>query len=215
MVHITHKCTHFFTTLAIDTLVAQAFTGAKNAYTIGVILQRGLIIIYIFGAAIALLWTWAEDILLYMGQQPELARKAQEYITVFTPNLFIIFTTTALRKFLQGLGEMKVTMYLVFVVFPINAALDYFFIMYLGLGYVGAAYQSIVYFIITLTFYVLFTIYCTDAKKYWPGLTTQAFSRWGEFLKLGKVLENALEAYHTQPQIRYPGYVERVYRLGI
>jgi MATE family multidrug resistance protein len=41
---------------AIDTLVAQAFTGASNPHTVGTILQRGLMIMYIFGAFVAILW---------------------------------------------------------------------------------------------------------------------------------------------------------------
>jgi MATE family multidrug resistance protein len=44
------------TSLAIDTLVAQAFTGAKNPHTIGVIFQRGLAIMFVFGSLISILW---------------------------------------------------------------------------------------------------------------------------------------------------------------
>jgi hypothetical protein len=33
--------------------------------------------------------------------------------------------------------------------------------------------------------YIWFIMNCTDTKKYWPGLTTQAFNQWGAFLKLG------------------------------
>jgi Na+-driven multidrug efflux pump len=40
-----------------------------------------------------------------MGQTPELARMAQEFILIVIPNIFLSFTTVALRKFLQGLGN--------------------------------------------------------------------------------------------------------------
>ncbi len=49
-------CMYSPTSLAIDTLVAQAFTGAKNPHTIGVIFQRGLAIMFVFGSLISILW---------------------------------------------------------------------------------------------------------------------------------------------------------------
>ncbi len=83
---------------------------------------------------------------------------------------------------------MKVTMYLVIFLFPLNFVTDYIAFIYLDLGFIGAAYQSITMLIITLLSYVFFIFKCTDAKKYWPGFTTQALSQWGEFLKLGNIL---------------------------
>ncbi|GAA5809471.1 hypothetical protein MFLAVUS_002879 [Mucor flavus] len=181
---------------AIDTLVAQAFTGASNPLTVGTILQRGLLIVYVFGILIALLWTYAENILLYMGQTPELASMAQTYITIITPTIFLSFTIASIRKFLQGLahinnilkqmiGEMRVTMYLIIILFPINILSDYYFLIYLDLGYIGAAYQNVFFCSMLLLTYILFVFMYTDAKKYWPGFTDQAFTQWGVFLKLG------------------------------
>lgn len=45
-----------FSRVAIDTLVAQAFTGAKHHHTVGIILQRGLLVSFIFGIMISILW---------------------------------------------------------------------------------------------------------------------------------------------------------------
>lgn len=42
-----------------------------------------------------------------MGQSPELASKAQTYITIIMPNIFIAFTIAGIRKFLQGLGTFS------------------------------------------------------------------------------------------------------------
>ncbi|KAI7906061.1 mate-domain-containing protein [Cokeromyces recurvatus] len=170
---------------AIDTLVAQAFTGASNPYTIGIILQRSLLIMYIFGVFISILWIFSDTILLSMGQSPELSKMAHEYILYVIPDIFLSFTITSLRKFLQGLGEMKVTMYLILFVFPINIVSNYFFLIYLNLGYIGAAYHIVFIAVILLSVYLFIIFTCTDVKRYWPGLTNQAFCHWGEFLKLG------------------------------
>ncbi|KAL0140298.1 mate-domain-containing protein [Mucor lusitanicus] len=87
---------------AIDTLEQS------NPHTVGIILQRALAIIYIFGVFITATWCYSERILLAMGQSPELARKTHEYILLFIPNIF------------SGLYhcEMKVTMYLLMLLSP-------------------------------------------------------------------------------------------------
>ncbi|KAI9478289.1 MAG: mate-domain-containing protein [Benjaminiella poitrasii] len=170
---------------AIDTLVAQAFTGASNPHTVGIILQRSLLIIYIFGMLISIIWIYSDRILLSMGQSPELAKMAHEYILLVLPNIFLGFTIVSLRKFLQGLGEMRVTMYLILFMFPLNIASNYFFLIYLKLDYIGAAYHTVFIAITLFAFYLLFIFVYTDIKRFWPGFTTQAFFHWTEFLKLG------------------------------
>lgn len=80
---------------------------------------------------------------------------------------------------------MKVTLYLVLFLFPVNIMTDYFVFAYLELGFIGAAYQSLMMLIVTLSVYIAFILKYTDTKKYWPGFTTQALTQWGEFLKLG------------------------------
>ncbi|ORE22194.1 mate-domain-containing protein [Rhizopus microsporus] len=89
---------------AIDTLVAQAFTGAKHHHTVGIILQRGLLVSFIFGIMISILWANSEFILVLMGQDPMLANMAQTYIIILIPYLFICYANTALRKFLQSIA---------------------------------------------------------------------------------------------------------------
>lgn len=46
----------------------------------------------------------AEPILVLMGQDPSLASMAQVYIIISIPYMFLCFTNTALRKFLQSIG---------------------------------------------------------------------------------------------------------------
>jgi hypothetical protein len=78
-------------------------------------------------------------------------------------------------------------MYLILILFPINFATDYYFLIYLKLGYVGAAYQSVTFVALLLLSYIAFVFLYTDVpKKYWPGFTKQVFQNWGIFLKLGK-----------------------------
>ncbi|KAG1472860.1 hypothetical protein G6F56_001292 [Rhizopus delemar] len=170
---------------AIETLVSQAFTGAKYPHTIGVIFQRGLMVMFIFGTLIAIVWANAESILLSMGQEPELARMAQTYIIIAIPNIYITYANTAIRKFLQSIGEMRITMYLIFLLFPINIISNYFFLIYLDLAYIGASLHVMAVSFLFLIFNLIYLTYSNSFKAFWPGFTKDAFRNWGQFLKLG------------------------------
>lgn len=82
---------------------------------------------------------------------------------------------------------MKITMYLVFTLLPFNVASNYFFLSYLNLGYIGAAYHQVCVGVFLITIYMLLVFSISDRiKRFLPGPTMQAFHNWGEFLKLGK-----------------------------
>lgn len=145
---------------------------------------------------------FADRILIYFGQSPELAQKAQQYIIRVIPHIFIFFTVICYRKFLSSIGkqsisvasltnicigEMKVTMYLLFVLTPVNFISNYYFLVYKNWSYLGAAYHVLTCQIVLLIIYTLFVFLFTNATKYWPGFTKQVFQHWGEFLKLGKI----------------------------
>ncbi|KAI8983944.1 mate-domain-containing protein [Mycotypha africana] len=171
---------------AMDTLVAQAYTGAKSDPTVvGIILQRGLIIISLFAALITAIWSCAEPILLYLNQIPRLVSIAQTYLLLCIPHMYLYFFLVCTRKFLQGIGEMKIIMYLLCFAFPLNVTSNYFYFVYMDLGYKGAGYHLITT-AVAYTVLLLYLVYAfTDARKYWPGLTMKPFHHWGQFLRLG------------------------------
>ncbi|KAI8381138.1 mate-domain-containing protein [Radiomyces spectabilis] len=170
---------------AIDTLVAQAFTGAEDRYTLGIIFQRAVVIMAIFSVPITLLWLNAESLLVYMGQDPALAHLAQSYLYVCIPFIFLVFVSTAIRKVIQCLGQMRVTMYIIAVIFPFNIASNYFFLQYLDLGLLGAAYHILCFHVIVFITYSIFLLLRTDFLSYYPPWSVHAFRKWPTFLKLG------------------------------
>ncbi|KAI9491250.1 mate-domain-containing protein [Zychaea mexicana] len=172
---------------AIDTLVAQAFTGASDQKTLGIILQRGILIMGFLALPICLLWIYTESILInVMGQEQHLAHLTQSYIYVCMPLVYPIFVSTAIRKFLQSLGHMRVTMLMILAIFPFNCLSNYIFLRVLDLGYLGAAFHFAFFHGAILAIYTLFLSFGTDFwSTYWPGWRVQAFHHWEPFLKLG------------------------------
>ncbi|XP_072099069.1 multidrug and toxin extrusion protein 1-like isoform X4 [Mobula birostris] len=71
---------------ACDTLISQTF-GSRNLRRIGVILQRGIIILMIFCFPCWALFINTEHILLTVKQSPEVAKLAQLYVWIFIPGL--------------------------------------------------------------------------------------------------------------------------------
>lgn len=49
---------------------------------------------------------FAEPILVSIGQEPDLAHLAQKYIYFCIPFVYMVFVSTAVRKFLQSLGKL-------------------------------------------------------------------------------------------------------------
>jgi|JXWR01.1.fsa_nt_gb MATE family multidrug resistance protein len=86
---------------------------------------------------------------------------------------------------------MKITMYIVFILFPINIVSNHFFLIYLNLSYIGAAlHVSLISFLFLLSYIIYLTYFSPALKSFWPGLTKEAFHGWSEFLKLGKTYNN-------------------------
>ncbi|XP_048450019.1 multidrug and toxin extrusion protein 1-like [Rhincodon typus] len=71
---------------ACDTLISQTY-GSKNLKRIGVILQRGILILLIACFPCWALFINTEHILLALKQSPAVARLTQLYVWIFIPGL--------------------------------------------------------------------------------------------------------------------------------
>eukprot|EP00798_Chlamydomonas_sp_ICE-L_P010241 gene10241-8158_t len=72
--------------VAMETFCGQAY-GAKKYSTVGVVLQRALIIVTIFNFCTIAFWGYAEWLLVAMGQDPEIARGAGRLTMLLAPCL--------------------------------------------------------------------------------------------------------------------------------
>ncbi|EDP42244.1 hypothetical protein MGL_3493 [Malassezia globosa CBS 7966] len=128
---------------ALDTLLPASYT--RQPHLMGLWTQRvGIIIMFIL-PAIVLLWLNAESGLLLLGQEPDIAHKARQFLAVLALGLPGHAVFELCRRFLQAQGVMHAPTVVLLIVSPINALAN--FILVWGpeqfrFGFLGAPMAS-------------------------------------------------------------------------
>uniref|UniRef100_UPI00398F487F multidrug and toxin extrusion protein 1-like isoform X1 n=2 Tax=Pristiophorus japonicus TaxID=55135 RepID=UPI00398F487F len=168
---------------ACDTLISQTF-GSKNLRRIGVILQRGILILLIFCFPCWALFINTEHILLAVQQSPEVAKLAQLYVWIFIPGLPATFLYQLEIRYLQNQGIILPQVFTGLVANIFNAVVNYLLLYVLTLGVPGSAAANV------LSQYcqvVLLFLYIRWKKLYlgtWTGWSADCLQEWGNFIRL-------------------------------
>jgi MATE family multidrug resistance protein len=125
-------------TTALDTLCSSSFTGSKNPYELGILLQRAFIVLGAMYIPVAILWWFSEPVFIQLGQSPQLSRESAMFLRCLIPGGlgYIYFEST--KKFLQTQGIMKAGTYVLLITSPLSALLNYLFVYVFRLGLIGA-----------------------------------------------------------------------------
>ncbi|XP_039987316.1 multidrug and toxin extrusion protein 1-like [Xiphias gladius] len=169
--------------LACDTLVSQTF-GGKNLLRVGVILQRGIIILLLFCLPCWGLLINAQAILLCLGQDPEVARIAQLYITAFLPAVPAMFLHQLQVSYLQNQGIIMPQMYTAAMANIANVVTNYVFLHWLDLGVDGSAAANALSHIYICAFLFAYIWWKKLHVKTWGGWSVESLQEWGSYMKL-------------------------------
>ncbi|XP_048468298.1 LOW QUALITY PROTEIN: multidrug and toxin extrusion protein 2-like [Rhincodon typus] len=136
-----------------DTLISQTY-GRKNLKRIGVILQRGILILLIACFPCWALFINTEHILLALKQPPAVAKLSQLYIWIFIPGLPAFFLCDLETRYLQNQGIIMPQVFVRFITNIFNAVINYLFLYVLTLGLPGSAAANVAsqYFQLLLLF---------------------------------------------------------------
>lgn len=91
-------------TTALDTLASSSFTGSADKHDLGVLLQRGFVILGLFYLPVAVLWACAELVFVRLGQDPDLSRESARFLTCLIPGGLGYIYFEAMKKYLQAQG---------------------------------------------------------------------------------------------------------------
>ncbi|XP_070839469.1 multidrug and toxin extrusion protein 1-like [Chaetodon trifascialis] len=168
---------------ACDTLISQTY-GSGNLKRVGVILQRGVLILLL-----ACFPCWAvlintQPILLAVRQSPEVARLSQLYVEIFLPSLPAAFMYQLQGKYLQNQGIMWPQVISGAAGNVLNAIINYIFLNVLDLGVAGSAAANAISQYSLAVFLFMYICYRGLHKATWDGWSRDCLQEWGLFIKL-------------------------------
>ncbi|XP_051933561.1 multidrug and toxin extrusion protein 1-like isoform X1 [Hippocampus zosterae] len=182
-INITTAATGYGLALACDTLVSQTF-GGKNLLRVGVILQRGVLILLLFCLPCWALLLNAQSLLLLMGQGPEVTRIANLYIIAYLPAVPAMFLHNLQASYLQNQGIILPQMYTAAMANVANLMMNYVFLHWLDLGVTGSAAANT---LSQMSICALLFAYIRWKKLHvstWGGWSMESLQEWGSYMRL-------------------------------
>ncbi|KAF6839030.1 MATE efflux family protein [Colletotrichum plurivorum] len=171
-------------TTALDTLASSSFTGSSNKHDLGVLLQRGIIVLSTFYALVAVLWWFSEPVFRALGQEDFICVQSSTFLRCLIPGGLGYVWFEAMKKYLQAQEIYRPGTYVLFITSPMNAGLNYLFIHTFGLGLYGAPLATGISYWVSFLLLVAYAV-LVRGKECWGGLQPRrALKNLGPFAKL-------------------------------
>ena len=172
---------------ALDTLCSQAY-GAKRYEKIGIYFQSGLIVIGACLLPIFFVNWYSEGFLLYLGQEPHVARLAQDFSRHMLPGVPFAFLYELFRKALQAQNIMQPLVVIAVVGNIVTIVSGYVLAYHTPLGFEGIALsRALGNIVLPVLLIPYFKLYPQHLTQWWcDGWNLrEAWSHVGVFLRLG------------------------------
>ena len=72
-------------TTALDTLASSSFTASTNKHDLGVLLQRGIVVLSAFYAMVAVVWWFSEPVFRALGQEDFICVQSSMFLKCLIP----------------------------------------------------------------------------------------------------------------------------------
>lgn len=125
-------------TTALDTLASSSFTGSKNKHDLGILLQRGIIVLTVFYAVIAVIWACSEPIFRALGQDEFICVQSSQFLRLLIPGGLGYVWFECMKKYLQAQAIYGPGTYVLLITSPLSAGLNYLFVHTFEMGLTGA-----------------------------------------------------------------------------
>ncbi|XP_069459712.1 multidrug and toxin extrusion protein 2 isoform X12 [Ovis canadensis] len=168
---------------ACDTLMSQSF-GSPNKKHVGVILQRGVLVLLLCCLPCWALFLNTQLILLLCRQDPAVSRLAQEYVQVYIPGLPANFLYSLQAKYLQNQGIVWPQVFSGVVGNCVNALANYVLVSVLGQGVRGSAFANTVSQFSQAVFLLFYIVLKKLHLETWAGWSWECLQDWGPFFRL-------------------------------
>jgi MATE family, multidrug and toxin extrusion protein len=98
-------------TTALDTLASSSYTSSTNKHDLGILLQRGVVILTGFYAAVAVLWWFSEHVFRALGQEEFICVQSAIFLRCLIPGGLGYVWFESMKKYLQAQGRPLVPSY--------------------------------------------------------------------------------------------------------
>lgn len=156
-------------TTALDTLASSSFTSSQNKHDLGILLQRGIIVLSVFYALIAVIWWFSEPIFRALGQEEYICVESAKFLRILIPGGLGYIWFESLKKYLQAQEIYQAGTYVLLITSPLSALLNYLFIHQFGMGIYGAPLATGIAYWCSFLLLVLYTVYI-KGHECWGGL---------------------------------------------
>jgi MATE family multidrug resistance protein len=182
-------------TTALDTLASTSFTGSKNKHDLGILLQRGIIVLSALYAVVAVLWWFSEPLFRLLGQEEFICQQSSMFLRCLIPGGLGYVWFESMKKYLQAQRKYSALessyqpyhtddhaeiyrpgTYVLLITSPLNGVLNYVFIHKFKLGLYGAPIATGISYWISFFLLVLYAVF-VRGKECWGGVNLRQAMR--------------------------------------
>ena len=170
---------------ALDTLCSQAF-GARTPQKMGLYAQTGGLVLSSCLVIVTVLFFYAGDILVALGQPKDVSRLAGTFVWYLLPGIPFIYGYELIRKVLQAQNIAQPMVVTALLANGINIGVGYWFVYHTDYSYLGAAIGLTCNYVSLFVLVVPYLAWSGITKVFWNGWHFQEAIRGvPEFLRLG------------------------------
>ncbi|XP_058086371.1 protein DETOXIFICATION 49-like [Magnolia sinica] len=169
--------------MGMEPICGQAF-GAKKYTLLGLSLQRTVLLLLSTSLPVALLWLNMKRILLFVGQNEDIAQEAQSYILFSLPDLLAQSLLHPLRIYLRTQSITLPLTYCAVLSLLLHLPINYCLVSVFGFGIRGVALGSVLTNVNLVVFLIIFISLSGIYKKTWDGVSAECLKGWTSLLNL-------------------------------
>ncbi|KAJ7952377.1 Protein DETOXIFICATION, partial [Quillaja saponaria] len=169
--------------MGMEPLCGQAF-GAKRFKLLGLVMQRTVILLLLTSIPISLLWFNMKKILLFCGQEDNIATQAQSYILYSLPDLIAQSLLHPLRIYLRTQSITLPLTYCATLAILLHIPINYLLVSALNLGIKGVALSAIWTNFNLVGSLIIYIIISGVYLKTWTGISSECLKGWKSLVNL-------------------------------
>lgn len=169
--------------MGMEPICGQAY-GAKQWKLLGLTLQRTVLLLLSTSIPISFMWFNMKRILLWSGQDQEIASVAQTFIIFSIPDLFLLSLLHPLRIYLRTQSITMPLTYCSAISVLLHVPLNFLLVVHLKMGIAGVATAMVLTNLNFILFLSSFVYFSGAYKASWVPPSVDCIKGWSSLLSL-------------------------------